>query len=136
MNKNNGLSKKDRKFFSSQIAKKLTEMGIEDKIDFISSGRVKEYYQRGLNGLPELGEDGQPLVQRVEMPIARNTFRRTIKSLRNSDINVIMSFLNTPAASQPISSEQLTAQVEEEVRNEVPDVLEAEVISKTTVEEV
>jgi hypothetical protein len=97
VNKNNNLTKKEMKHYSSLINKRLLAMGLVDKIDFIASGREREFYKTLPSGLPELDpKTGKPITVMKMMPIARNTFRRNLKQLRNSPIEVIRAFLNAP----------------------------------------
>ena len=95
------ISKKERKRVSRLITDKLLAMGVKDEITFIGSGKMGKFYKRGDDGkiITEKDKDTGKLVPKefeVEMPIAMNVLRRTVRQLRNSPVEVINAFLDMP----------------------------------------
>lgn len=92
------LSKKAQKRVSKLITNKLLEMGVKDEITFIGSGKIRKFFKKDETG-KLIMEGGKPKEFEVEMPIASNTLRRTVRELRKQDLDTISAFLNmqTPA---------------------------------------
>lgn len=92
------LSKKDRKRVSKLITAKLELMGVKDEITFMGSGTFKKYMKKDSDGKvimeknKETGKN-EPKLFDVEMPIAMNVMRRTVRELRNSSPETINAFL-------------------------------------------
>ena len=95
------LSKKESKRVSKLITNKLLEMGVKDEISLEKSGVVKYKPLYDANGSPVLEtlEDGRrvPKLGPVEMPLAANILRRTVRNLRKQHPDIINSFLAMPA---------------------------------------
>ncbi len=92
------LSKKERKRVSKLITEKLLAMGVKDETNFIGSGKIRKFYKKDEKG-KLIMEGGKPKEFEVEMPIAINVLRRTVREMRNSEPDVINAFLGmeTPA---------------------------------------
>jgi hypothetical protein len=92
------LSKKEAKRVSKLIAQKLEAMGVKDETNFIGSGKIRQFHKKDDKG-KIIMDGGKPKLFDVEMPIAINVLRRTVRELRNSHPDVINAFLSmeTPA---------------------------------------
>lgn len=80
---NDKLTKKERKYVSAQLTKKLKEMGVRDEISYVHSGtkpvmRIVE---------------GKIITETVERVKASNPLRNMVKQLRNSSREAVESFL-------------------------------------------
>lgn len=98
------ISKKEKKRVSKLITNKLLAMGVKDEITMVGSGRIRQFYRKDDKGnlITEKGEDGKPTPKLfdVEMPIAMNVLRRTVRELRNQPVEVINAFLNMQTQPQ------------------------------------
>jgi hypothetical protein len=98
------ISKKSRKYVSKMITEKLTAMGVKDEVTFVGSGRIRKFYKKDADGnlITEKNEEGKivPKLFDVEMPIAMNVLRRTVRELRNQTPDIINAFLNMPVPGQ------------------------------------
>jgi hypothetical protein len=98
------LSKKDRKRVSKLITKKLEAMGVKDEITFVASGKVRKFYKKDESGnlIMEEGKDGikKAKLFEVQMPIAINVLRRTVRELRNKSPETIQAFLDMPTPTE------------------------------------
>lgn len=93
------ISKKEKKRVSKLITERLLAMGVKDEITFIGSGKYRTYYRKDEKGQIIMEKkDGKsvPKEFKVEMPIAMNVLRRTVRELRNSPVDVINAFLRMP----------------------------------------
>lgn len=92
------LSKKEKKRISKLITEKLLAMGVKDEITFTGSGVFKKFMRKdGKGGVimeknPDTGKM-EPKLFDVEMQIAINVLRRTVREIRNSTPEVINAFL-------------------------------------------
>jgi hypothetical protein len=97
------ISKKESKRISKIISDKLKLMGVKDEITFIGSGKKKKFYKKDDSGgvIMEKNDRGElvPKVFEVEMPIAMNVLRRTVRELRKAPVEVINAFLRMPVTS-------------------------------------
>lgn len=96
------LTKKGRKYYSKLLTEKLKAMGVKDEISFTPSGKKRKTLKFDENGSLVL-KDGKPEVIEVDMPIAQNILRRTVKSLRKQELSVIEAFLNIEI---PVATEE------------------------------
>jgi hypothetical protein len=91
------ISKKNRKYVSRAITQKLLALGVKDEVTMIGSGRIRQFYKKDAGGniIMEKDKDGKLLPKQfdVEMPIAMNVLRRTVRELRNQTPEVINAFL-------------------------------------------
>jgi len=87
------LTKKGRKIYSRLIQKKLEQLGLEDKIVMVASGKKVRVLQRDDKGMVVV-ENGKPKFTEGDVPRASNVFRRTLKDLLKQNADVIESFLN------------------------------------------
>jgi hypothetical protein len=98
------ISKKEQKWVSKQITRKLLAMGVKDELTFVGSGVTREYWRKDDKGnlITEKGKDGKavPKLFDVEMPIAMNVLRRTVRELRNQPVDVINAFLKMPVQQE------------------------------------
>ena len=94
------LTKKERKRVSKLITEKLLALGVKDEVTFIGSGKIRKFYKKDEKGqyIMEKDKDGKqkPKEHDVEMPIAMNVLRRTVRELRNQTPGAINAFLNMP----------------------------------------
>jgi hypothetical protein len=94
------LSKKNKKRVSKAITEKLLALGVKDEITFIGSGKIRQFYKKDEKGqvIMEKDKDGKlvPKSFPVEMPIAMNVLRRTVRELRNQAPETINAFLSMP----------------------------------------
>lgn len=98
------ISKKERKRISRLITKKLELMGVKDELTFMGSGVFREFMKKDDKGgvIMEKNKEGKmvPKLFKVEMPIAMNVMRRTVRELRNSHPDIINAFLRMPIPDQ------------------------------------
>lgn len=119
---NNGLSKKEKKQMSALITKKLEAMGVKDEISYIASGKkIKRPVFDAESNQFKL-EDGKLVMEELDVPVAMNALRRTVRTLRKAPVEQIISFLEMPLnqeASQPETPAQAeTSEVENEPKAE------------------
>jgi len=92
------ISKKEKKRVSKLITQKLKAMGVKDEITMVGSGVTRQFYRKDDKGNlitekdPKTGK-AVPKLFDVEMPIAMNVLRRTVRELRNQPVDVINAFL-------------------------------------------
>ena len=93
----NHLTKKQRKYVSRAITKKLEAMGVKDEVTFVGSGKIRKFFKKDekCNLILETDKDGKKVPKQfdVEMPLALNVMRRTVRELRNQTPEVINAFL-------------------------------------------
>jgi hypothetical protein len=98
------ISKKEKKRVSKLITNKLLAMGVKDELTMVGSGKTRQFYRKDDKGnlITEKGKDGKavPKLFDVEMPIAMNVLRRTVRELRNQPVEVINAFLNMQTGPQ------------------------------------
>lgn len=94
------LSKKERKRVSKLITNKLLEMGVKDEINFVGSGKMRKFFKKDEKTGKIIMENGKPKEFELEMPIAINVLRRTVREMRNQHPDVINSFLSMPTSAQ------------------------------------
>ena len=95
------ISKKEKKRVSKLITEKLAALGVKDEITFVGSGKIRKYMRKDDKGqiIMEKNKDTgkmEPKLFDVEMPIAMNVMRRTVRELRNSPVETINAFLSMP----------------------------------------
>jgi hypothetical protein len=93
MSNNDKLTKKERKYYSTLLAKKLESLGIKDEIVLSGTGAGRLYYKTGNDGKRLLDKNGKPETIVMESLSAKNPFRAMIKNLRNGSRDAIESFL-------------------------------------------
>lgn len=109
----NGLSKKEKKVISKAITQKLEQLGIVDEIKFVPSGKKvkRPIFDPETNQFKV--EDGKLVFEELDVPMAMNAVRRTVRVLRNSSVQEIEAFLALEVPSQSeMGSEELTDVVE------------------------
>lgn len=100
------ISKKEKKRISKLITQKLELMGVKDEITFMGSGKFRKFMKKDDKGgvimekNKETGKD-VPKMFDVEMQIAMNVMRRTVRELRNSHPDVINAFLRMQLPDAP-----------------------------------
>ena len=98
------ISKKEKKRVSKLITNKLLAMGVKDELTMVGSGKIRQFYRKDDKGnlITRKGKDGKPTPKLfdVEMPIAMNVLRRTVRELRNQPVEVINAFLNMQTQPQ------------------------------------
>jgi hypothetical protein len=98
------ISKKEKKRVSKLITNKLLAMGVKDETTMTGSGRIRKFWRKDDKGnlITEKGKDGKavPKLFDVEMPIAMNVLRRTVRELRNQPVEVINAFLSMPTSAE------------------------------------
>lgn len=98
---NNGLSKKEKKAVSKAITAKLELLGVKDEITFIPSGKKIKVPVIENNQIKV--QDGLPVMQELDVPLAMNALRRTVRNLRNAPIEQIEAFLSLPVPEQNVT---------------------------------
>jgi hypothetical protein len=98
---NNGLSKKDKKTLSKLLANKLKAMGVEDEIKYTPSG--KKIKRPVFENDQVKVEDGQVVFEEIDIPVAMNPLRRTVRRLRNAPLDQIEAFLNMEVSTEPVT---------------------------------
>src|ERR1017187_7120654 len=98
------ISKKDRKYVSRAITAKLLAMGVKDETTFVGSGKFRKFYKKDADGqlIMEKNKEGKSVGKLfdVEMPIAMNVLRRTVREMRNQTPEIINAFLDMPVPGQ------------------------------------
>lgn len=106
---NNGLSKKEKKAISKAIIEKLTSMGVKNEIQYVASG--KKIKRPVFEGNEIKVEDGKVVFEEIDVPIAMNVLRRTVRTLRKAPLEEILAFLNLEMpSSQDAATEQVSAE--------------------------
>lgn len=94
------ISRKEKKRVSKLITQKLELLGVKDEITFVGSGKMRKFMKKDGKGgvIMETDKNGKrvPKMFEVEMPIAMNVMRRTVRELRNSPVDTINAFLAMP----------------------------------------
>lgn len=86
------LSKKERKYVSSLITRKLTELGVKDQVTMVDTKKQDVRIKLDENGRPVMVE-GKPQLELYFKQEAMNTLRRTVRNLRNQGWEVVEAFL-------------------------------------------
>lgn len=107
---NNGLSKKEKKEISRALTKKLQAMGVTDEITYVPSG--KKIKRPVLENNTFKIEDGKIVMEELDVPLAMNALRRTVRNLRNAPIEQINAFLSMPTPSAQPATETPSEAVE------------------------
>lgn len=100
----NGLSKKQKKIVSKAITAKLELLGVKDEITYIPSGKKIKIPVIENNQIKV--KDGQPVMQEIDVPVAMNALRRTVRNLRNGPVDQIEAFLSIPVPQAETSEEK------------------------------
>lgn len=93
MNKNEKLTKKERKYYTALLEKKLLAMGLKDESVMTTTGVYKPYFRTTPEGKVNI-IDGKPEIVSKEMLTAKNPLRSMIKRLRNSPRSAVEAFLS------------------------------------------
>jgi len=93
MSNTDKLTKKERKYYSALLAKKLETLGIRDEIVMSGTGVAKLFYKTGLDGRVVFDAKGKPERVVAETLMGKNPLRNLIKKLRNGSRDAVESFL-------------------------------------------
>jgi hypothetical protein len=104
------LSKKEKKYVSGLIAKKLAEMGVKDEIQMVNTEKYGVRPALNETGEPVLNEEGHPKLEVFFKQQAMNPVRRTIRNLRDQGWEALEAFL--AIETKPQQEEALEATVE------------------------
>jgi hypothetical protein len=95
MSSSEQLPKKVRKYYARLIKRKMDEMGIQNQLTLVPSGKKKAMWMVDKTG-QLIMDNGKPKQQIVDIMIARNIYKNTVKTLLRAGTDAIDAFLNVP----------------------------------------